>query len=132
MTRGLRKNEPKKFSNRKKIGQLTGAHMPERASRLRYDLTTASARKVPYQITSSFSISVSISISDVFFSLSKSAKRIIIGSSSTTTTTTSGLFPPRRLRSPPEEIYSSFPLQASPEKEKEMKVKLSKNRNLQK
>ena len=39
------------FSNRKKIGQLTGAHMPERASRLRYDLTTASARKVPYQIT---------------------------------------------------------------------------------
>ena len=53
MTRGLRKNEPKKFSNRKKIGQLTGAHMPERASRLRYDLTTASARKVPYQITSS-------------------------------------------------------------------------------
>ena len=27
--------------------------MPERASRLRYDLTTASARKVPYQITSS-------------------------------------------------------------------------------
>ena len=43
----------KNFSNRKKIGQLTGAHMPEQASRLRYDLTTASARKVPYQITSS-------------------------------------------------------------------------------
>ena len=41
------------FQTEKKIGQLTGAHMPERASRLRYDLTTASARKVPYQITSS-------------------------------------------------------------------------------
>ena len=53
MTRRLRKNEPKIFQTEKKIGQLTGAHMPEQASRLRYDLTTASARKVPYQITSS-------------------------------------------------------------------------------